>query len=127
MVYQNFNSGLWGMVWLSAQEYYRSYLHLDPADMASFKSMISIVWSGKIIYGFISDNFPIFGSKRKSYICIMGVIQFISMFIIYGFQIKDGLAVTLLLATASFSIGFSSVVSDAITINQARRDPVNGS
>ena len=62
------------MVLLSAQDYYKQYLHLDPGVMASYMSMLSVAWSIKIIYGIISDNFPIFDSKRRSYIIIAGVI-----------------------------------------------------
>ena len=90
--------------------------------MASYTSMLSVTWSIKIVYGLISDNFPIMGSRRKSYIIIAGIIQFTSMMGIFIFNIQTGIAVALLIAATSMTIAFSNVVVDAILINQARRD-----
>ena len=87
LAYQNINQGLWAMVLLAAQDYYKQYLYLDPGVMASYMSMLSVTWSIKILYGLISDNFPIMGSRRKSYIIMAGIIQFFSMMGIFIFNI----------------------------------------
>lgn len=42
--------------------------------MTLYMSIIHIPWSVKIIYGIISDNLPIAGTRRKSYIVIMGFV-----------------------------------------------------
>ena len=117
LAYQNINQGLWAMVLLSAQDYYKQYLYLDPGVMASYMSMLSVTWSIKILYGLISDNFPIMGSRRKSYIIIAGIIQFASMMSIFVLNISTGIAVALLIASTSMTIAFSNVVVDAILIN----------
>ena len=46
---------------------------------------------------------------------------------IFVFDIQTGLAVALLISSTSMTIAFSNVVVDAILINQARRDQINGS
>jgi len=51
--------------------------------MTVYMSIIHIPWSIKIVYGLLSDNVPIAGSNRKSYIILMGIIQFVSLFCIY--------------------------------------------
>ena len=117
LAYQNINQGLWAMVLLSAQDYYKQYLYLDPGVMASYMSMLSVTWSIKILYGLISDNFPIMGSRRKSYIIMAGIIQFASMMSIFVLNISTGIAVALLIAATSMTIAFSNVVVDAILIN----------
>ena len=117
LAYQNINQGLWAMVLLSAQDYYKQYLYLDPGVMASYISMLSVTWSIKILYGLISDNFPIMGSRRKSYIIMAGIIQFASMMSIFVLNISTGIAVALLIAATSMTIAFSNVVVDAILIN----------
>jgi hypothetical protein len=117
LAYQNINQGLWAMVLLSAQDYYKQYLYLDPGVMASYMSMLSVTWSIKILYGLISDNFPIMGSRRKSYIIMAGIIQFASMMSIFVLNISTGIAVALLIASTSMTIAFSNVVVDAILIN----------
>ncbi len=96
---------------------------LDPGEMQIYISIIHIPWSFKILYGLISDNVPIFGTRRKSWLIIMGIIQFITIFSLAMTEPKDPLAVALILATASLSEAFVNVVSDAIMVIQSRRDP----
>ena len=89
---------------------------LDPGEMQIYISIIHIPWSFKILYGLISDNVPICGTRRKSWLIIMGVLQFITIFILALTEPKDPLAVALILATASLSEAFVNVVSDAIMV-----------
>ena len=88
---------------------------------------IHIPWSCKIIFGFISDNVAICGSKRKSYLIICSLLQVISMLTLTFFT-YDSVA---LAATCTFlttlSIAFSDVIVDSLIVIQARKDPVNGS
>ena len=39
-----------------------------------YLTIVHIPWSFKILYGLISDNVPLFGTRRKSYLIIMGFI-----------------------------------------------------
>jgi hypothetical protein len=73
-ILQNINHGLWIIATLAVKDYYKAYLGLDPGEMAIYISIIHIPWSFKILYGLISDNVPLCGTRRKSYLCIMGVI-----------------------------------------------------
>jgi len=91
-------------------------LGLDPGEMQIYISIIHIPWSFKILYGLISDNVPICGTRRKSWLIIMGVLQFITIFSLALTEPKDPLAVALILATASLSEAFVNVVSDAIMV-----------
>lgn len=89
---------------------------LDPGEMQIYISIIHIPWSFKILYGLISDNVPICGTRRKSWLIIMGVLQFITILSLALTEPKDPLAVALILATASLSEAFVNVVSDAIMV-----------
>jgi len=91
-------------------------LGLDPGEMQIYISIIHIPWSFKILYGLISDNVPICGTRRKSWLIIMGVLQFITILSLALTEPKDPLAVALILATASLSEAFVNVVSDAIMV-----------
>ena len=62
------------MVLLAVQDLFKQYLKLDPGLMTGYTTLIGLPWSIKIIYGLISDNVPIAGTRRKSYIIIMGVV-----------------------------------------------------
>ena len=95
--------------------------------MTGYMTLISITWSIKIIYGLISDNLPLAGTKRKSYVILMGLLQFSSLLSVYVFEISHGLSVALLLSVCSMCIAFINVVVDAIVCVQARKDPEHGS
>lgn len=71
---QNLNHGLWIMATLAVKDYFKTYMGLDPGEMQIYTSIIHIPWSFKILYGLISDNVPICGTRRKSYLIIMGVL-----------------------------------------------------
>jgi hypothetical protein len=71
---QNVNHGLWTVAVLACQDLFKTYMKMDPGDMTVFMSMIHLPWSIKIVYGLISDNVPIMGTRRKSYIVLMGVL-----------------------------------------------------
>jgi hypothetical protein len=126
-IVQNINHGLWIIATLAVKDYYKTYLALDPGEMAIYNSLISLPWSFKILYGLISDNVPICGTRRKSYLIIMGIIQFLALFSLYCFEIEDPLIVALVLASASLSIAFTNVVSNAIMVIQSRKDKNYGS
>ena len=68
------------------------------------------------MYGLISDNVPLCGTRRKSWLIIMGILQFLSLMSLFIFEFEDPLMVALLLATASMSEAFVNVVSDAIMV-----------
>ena len=83
-------------------------------------SLISLPWSLKILNGLISDNVPICGTRRKSWLIIMGVVEFTSLIILFFTLPEDPLIVTLLLMVASMAIAFINVVSNAIMVIQSR-------
>lgn len=71
---QNLNHGLWSVAVLACQDLFKQYLKLNPGEMTMYMSIIHIPWSVKLLYGLISDNIPIAGTRRKSYIILMGII-----------------------------------------------------
>lgn len=115
-IVQNINHGLWVAATLAVKDYYKEYLHLDPGEMQIYISIIHIPWSFKILYGLISDNVPIFGTRRKSWLVIMGLVQFATLFSLALSEPEEPLAVAFLLASASLSEAFVNVVSDAVMV-----------
>ena len=67
------------MIGLSAKDLFKAYYHLEPGHVQVLAAYIGIPWSLKILYGLISDNVPLFGSRRKSYLQVCSVIQFLCM------------------------------------------------
>ena len=42
--------------------------------MASYSALLILPWVPKFIYGIFTDNLAIFGSTKKSYIILMGIL-----------------------------------------------------
>jgi len=59
---------------LATANLFKDYYNLDPGYVQVLSSFISFPWSVKIFYGIISDNLPIFGSRRKSYLMILSLL-----------------------------------------------------
>ena len=72
------------MVGLATMDMFKTHFELEPGQMQSIHATVALPWSFKIVYGLISDNVPICGSRRKSYLIIFSFLQFISM-IVLGF------------------------------------------
>ena len=99
---------------LACQDLFKTYLKLNPGEMTMHMSMIHLPWSVKIIYGLISDNVPIMGTRRKSYIVLMGLLQFCSLIFIFAFGEINAMSVAICLMLAALSEAFVNVVADAI-------------
>lgn len=127
LLFENFNFGLWIMVSLCQQDYFKAYLDQEPGDMAIYSSIIVLPWSLKILWGLITDNIPICGLKRKPYLIFFAWLQFAAMLTLFLLESDDPVVVVLLLFAASFSMAFSNVVVDAILVIQSRKDSELGS
>ena len=124
--YQNFNHGMFILIILSFKDFGKGYLMVEPANMQVYMSVIMMPWSFKIIYGIVSDNTASVGISRRAWIILTGAIQFLSLFILFAFEVKSPLLVAVLLALTSLGEAFTNVASQAMMVIQARRDPQNG-
>jgi len=90
-------------------------------------SFIAFPWSIKIFYGIISDNLPIMGSKRKSYLVILSVLQFLTMQIMVFYTGTNYYFTAFLLMLNNLSIAAMDVIVDSIMVVQSRKDSEEGS
>lgn len=90
-------------------------------------SFIAFPWSIKIFYGIISDNLPIMGSKRKSYLVILSVLQFFTMQIMVFYTGTNYYFTAFLLMLNNLSIAAMDVIVDSIMVVQSRKDSEEGS
>lgn len=121
------NHGLWSVAVLATQDLFKTYHKLDPGQMAMYMSIVHLPWSVKIVYGLLSDNVKFCGTRRKSYLVLMGCLQFFALMVIAAQDNLPSMAVALSLMMAALSEAFVNVVADAIMCVQARRDPESGS
>ena len=73
----NFSDGLSSFSNLAITFYFKDELHLSPSQSAFIQSILSIPYILKPFFGFISDVFPFFGYKRKSYLILNSIIIFL--------------------------------------------------
>ena len=84
-------------------------------------------WSFKIVYGLISDNLPICGSKRKSYLLIAAFMQFMSMILLTFNPIGNLKSAIFLLFVSNMGVALGDVIADSLMCIQSRKYPEEGS
>lgn len=57
------------------------YLNLEGQSSTSARALLSIPWSLKVFIGMVSDNFPIFGYRRRPYMVFGWVMCSICLFV----------------------------------------------
>jgi hypothetical protein len=107
---------MWAMIGISCQDLFKRYMHLDPGEVTQIWAIIYIPWGTKLLYGLISDNISLCGTKRKSYIVVMGLLQFFSLIYLYANPDLSIFSVTLCLVLVSFSESFVNVVSYGLMV-----------
>jgi len=126
-----FVQGLLGISKIAINFYYKDMLNLSPFELTTITSITAIPWIIKPLYGFISDTYPFFGYKRKSYLVLSSLLGSISWVIMANFvslinigQMETGI-ITLInsvsLVMLSFiGFAFSDVLLDAIAVSKTR-------
>eukprot|EP01135_Chromosphaera_perkinsii_P007608 Nk52_evm64s914 gene=Nk52_evmTU64s914 len=97
--------------------------HQDRATVTSAMSIISICWSFKLFFGFVTDFYPICGYRRKPYIIVGYTGTVAIMFILSGCAEQISLTTFLFMLTLSnfFSV-FADVASDGLTCQLAQTE-----
>ncbi|URE21596.1 BT1 family [Musa troglodytarum] len=114
-----FVQGVLGLARLAVSFYLKDDLHLDPAETAVITGLSSLPWLIKPLYGFISDSFPLFGYRRRSYLFLSGVLGALSwslMATLVDSKYSAGICILL----GSLSVAFSDVVVDSMVVERAR-------
>lgn len=130
-----FVEGALGLARLAQTFLLKEDLHMGPAEMSATIGILSLPWTIKPLYGFLSDGFPILGYRRRSYLILAGVVGFMSYSTLsWGVGSGFGAAsvsydmeltttiISLLLSSAS--IALADVVADGIVV-QKTRDAIN--
>lgn len=122
-----FVEGALGLARLAQSYLLKDELHLGPAELSALTGLFVLPWTIKPLYGFLSDGFPLFGYRRKSYLIVAGIIGGISYGVLsYGTFWESlspeasisGTVAALLVSSAC--IAFSDVVADGIVVTRTR-------
>lgn len=115
------------LVYLATANLFKDYYGLDPGYVQVLSSIIMLPWSFKILYGLISDNLPIYGSRRRSYCVILSTLQLLSAFMMSFYTGTNEVYAAVFLTMMSLSVAGMDVIVDSIMVIQSRKYPVNGS
>jgi MFS family permease len=90
---------------------------LTPEGMAYFQAVTLVAWVIKPLWGMISDLFPIFGSRRKSYLILTSLVA-AAAWIVLAFVPDPSVAglLLLLMTLIYMAYAFQDVVSDGLMV-----------
>lgn len=95
--------------------------------MGLWLSYINLPWALKLFYGIFSDSIPIFGSTKRYYILIMGVLQFIALAAASVYNWSTPGPVVIFSIIYSFGGAFNEVVCQGLMVVEARKSHKFGS
>jgi len=121
-----FVEGALGLARLAQTFLLKDELHLGPAELSALTGIFALPWTIKPLYGFLSDGFPLFGSRRRSYLIMAGVIGSVSYGLLgngyFGWIAQENMiaATVASCVISSACIAFSDVVADGIVVQKTR-------
>lgn len=89
-------------------------LKFGPEELSSYYLVTYTAWLFKPLYGFVSDNFPILGYRRRPYIMIFSVVTAFIFFAMSTWA-HDHLLFTVLGVANAAAICFAEVMMDGVS------------
>ncbi|KAH9149363.1 hypothetical protein AeRB84_007556 [Aphanomyces euteiches] len=80
---------LYGLIPALQYPIFNNYLKLEGYQTASYTQLVTMGWSFKVFFGMLSDCFPIFGYRRKSWILIGWTITMVSLIVMFSSSLGD--------------------------------------
>lgn len=121
-----FVEGALGLARLAQTFLLKDELHLGPAEMSALTGVFTLPWTIKPLYGFLSDGFPLFGYRRRSYLIVCGIVgatSYLALGTDFGGVLGDEWTLQATIASlllSSACVAFSDVVADGIVVQKTR-------
>ncbi|SCM21459.1 folate transporter 1, putative [Plasmodium chabaudi adami] len=104
---------------------FKDTYHLHPASLNILISIIKIPWAIKLLWGIISDTYPIFGYRRKYYLMFGSGLCILSLLIL-GLISHTNISLTIfLLVVYFFGSALCNVIGEAQVIESGRKGSIN--
>ncbi|EKX72367.1 BT1 folate/biopterin transporter family protein [Theileria equi strain WA] len=99
---------------------YKNEFNLSPAMLIFVSGITRLPLNIKMLFAFMSDSFPIFGSRRKNYLAI-GSFTVLSSMLMIGIPEKQGIiATTFFLTSYALGVTLCNVVGEALVVESGR-------
>lgn len=119
-------NGLASLPNLSLSFLLKEKLKQSAGQLAYFQAITLLAWVVKPLWGFISDSFPIFGYRRKSYLVISSALaaaSWITLSLVKSFSMEIILAA---ISVAYMAYAFQDVVADGLMVEAGKRSNLTG-
>src|SRR5262249_53144209 len=95
-------------------------LGLTPAQVGTFGMLVLVPWVIKPIYGLVSDGFPLFGRRRKSYFLLSSALATLAGVVLWlqGEPTYGSLAIMAIVM--GLGIAFTDVLTDAMMVENGK-------
>ena len=121
-----FVQGILGLSKLAKDYFVKDELHLDPAAAGLIFTLSSFPWLVKPLWGFVSDTFPLFGYRRKSYLFLCGILGTVGGLALANENVVNTVpAAAVAFTLGSLSTAFADVVIDGVVVKRARESFVS--
>jgi len=104
------------LVGLASANLYKEYYGLDPGYVQILGTFVGLPWSFKIVYGLISDNCPLFGSRRRSYLILLSMLQVVATLLLTSYFGNNERWTAFLLMCMNLSVAAMDVIVDSIMV-----------
>ncbi len=119
-----FVQGILNLSRLAVSFFLKDDLNLTPAKVAALTGLAAFPWVIKPLFGFLSDGFPLFGYRRRSYLIISGLLGCFAWFAMATFVDTAWLAATMIILS-SLSVAISDVIVDSVVVERAREESLD--
>ena len=117
-------NGLGALPLLAVNFLLKDGARLTPEQLAYFQAVTLIAWVVKPLWGLVSDLFPIFGSRRKSYLMLTSLFAAAAWFILACLPDPGVARLLLLFMTLIYmAYAFQDVVTDGLMVETGQ--PLN--
>jgi MFS family permease len=99
---------------------------LSAGAVANFFAVATAPWLVKPLYGLVSDFFPLFGRRRKSYFLLTTALAGVTGGVLALTESHEYWTLLLLFTTMGFGLAFTDVLTDATMIENGRRLGLTG-
>ena len=105
----------------------KNFYKIEPEDAQSRLAFVLVPWSFKFIYGIITDIVPLCGSRKKHYIILCAIVQFLSPAIAATARFENILPFIVCGGTLMGAFSIMDTVIDGLMVSESRKDPQSGS
>ncbi len=116
-----FVQGILGLARLAVSFYFKDELGLTPAEVSALMGIVALPWVLKPVFGLVSDSWPLFGYRRRSYLVLAGLLGS-GAWIYLALGVHSAWQATCAIATSSLAIAVSDVIVDSLVVERARSE-----